>query len=80
MLGLFILQTMSAELKPAALSVQIVAPVFAYKSSDTKTLSPSPDSQVTSIPKSINFLATSGKIVARISCASSFGKNICIVF
>ena len=55
MLGLFILQTMSAELKPAALSVQIVAPVFAYKSSDTKTLSPSPDSQDTSMPKSINF-------------------------
>ena len=44
-----------------------------------KTLSPNPDSTETSIPKSINFLATSGKIVARISLASSLGKNICII-
>ena len=44
-----------------------------------KTLSPNPDSIVTSMPKSINFLATSGKMVARISFVSSLGKNICII-
>ena len=79
LLGLFNLQTTSAELKDAFLSVEIFAPASAYNSSEMKTLSPNPFSMDTSIPKSINFLATSGKMVARISCASSFGKNICII-
>ena len=77
-LGLFIRQIISAVDNDLDRSVDTAAPTCRYRSSDKNIFEPISLSITTSIPKSINFLATSGKMVARISVPSSFGKNICI--